>query len=884
MISSDLPSLGRVPGAVTLAQRWLTRLLVLAIGASCVIVIHESLDFITRAPLLSVDDSIPNVAVSLAEHGRYGFLASPTQGYFEVDRTRGFFNYGPLYFYVAALLTWVANPSLAMYRMLHPLGLIVAVLLFAWTFRRVSLVGVAILAVCLFDIYYDAQWPLARPDIMVSVCAALMLACVARAIERGDPWSWCAAGFFAASAVTTHQIAGAVIVATGIAWFWATLVLRAVEPDRFARQTMRMLAALVAGGLVAAAMYLVAIRFRVSDLLTLGAAGLAAYSRPFWQTVSTHFSYAWSSSSPAIFWFLAAGVAGAGVLSAAAPFFPTGMRRQILSRVMPAFVLATAYQMSLGLYGNNHTGYVILSQVATLWAVGAVVSIVVAWIHQQFAEAGRVAAVMATLAALLFVARADARWLRTTSLWEAVAASNVDIDDYVAQSVAPLPERAATWGSLYFGLTAGDRTDIVQFLQMFDVVSRDFAPPQRARLAPDFLLLSNYETDLDISRYLSGHESYLEQFFEVIGELHYRGIRLVYAPPYGVVRTYEQRAAAGASTDGVPPAVAVNDGTSRQWSTQLGEPVDARFTESAPMTANIEFYGMSSERRAVTTVSAPLPPGFYVLHVVLERAAPGRVGFLVTSPGPHVFWRGGWTQFAVPATPYLPGETRVHLLVDHLGGPLHIGRFENGIDRRIRVAEVWKTMMAGPVGKGTNWSDPSPSPAYGFHVTAVHPVNVLADNTGRAAPRSLPSWSTWMPSNPPAAETAGVGGGRLRISGTPAVGAYLLTSPRMKLAPDQRIVINIPTETKQGAVEVGLFGTDGQWVLPPVQMPRRIAYQAADAIEVSIVITNSQLKASKLDVVLGSATFQVASPSEFYVDRLMRCRPALGAKPSDCLK
>jgi hypothetical protein len=70
--------------------------LLLVIAAACVIILRKSFVFIDTAPFMNPDDSIPNVAVSLAEHGRYGFLSSPTQGLHDVDRTHAFFNYGPL--------------------------------------------------------------------------------------------------------------------------------------------------------------------------------------------------------------------------------------------------------------------------------------------------------------------------------------------------------------------------------------------------------------------------------------------------------------------------------------------------------------------------------------------------------------------------------------------------------------------------------------------------------------------------------------------------------------------------------------------------------------------------------------------------------------------
>src|SRR5579871_470947 len=150
-------------------------LLILAIAAGCLLVLQKSFHFVTKGPLLNVDDSIPNVGVTLAEHGRYGFLSSPTQGLYEVDRTHAFFNYGPLYFYLAAFITWLIGPSLTAYRMLHPFGLVAIVVACAFLFRRFSLVGPALAAVAIFQIYLQSHWPMARPDIMVSICAVLMM-------------------------------------------------------------------------------------------------------------------------------------------------------------------------------------------------------------------------------------------------------------------------------------------------------------------------------------------------------------------------------------------------------------------------------------------------------------------------------------------------------------------------------------------------------------------------------------------------------------------------------------------------------------------------------------------------------------------------------------
>src|SRR5579864_5254871 len=110
--------------------------------------------------------------------------------------------------------------------MLHPAGLVCIVLASVWVFRRISLLGTALLAVMIFDIYLTSQWPLARPDIMVSVCVAFMLIFAARAIHDSGWLNWFAMGFFAASSVTTHQIAAAMIPAAGVIWAWSVIAER----------------------------------------------------------------------------------------------------------------------------------------------------------------------------------------------------------------------------------------------------------------------------------------------------------------------------------------------------------------------------------------------------------------------------------------------------------------------------------------------------------------------------------------------------------------------------------------------------------------------------------------------------------------------------------
>src|SRR5258708_24155741 len=94
-------------------------------------------------------------------------------------------------------------------RMRHRRGLVVLTAGAVVAFRRASLAGAVIFVALLGDLYFRSHWPLARPDIMVSVCVMGMLVSAAWAIERGGRVPWFLTGFLACSAVTTHQIATA---------------------------------------------------------------------------------------------------------------------------------------------------------------------------------------------------------------------------------------------------------------------------------------------------------------------------------------------------------------------------------------------------------------------------------------------------------------------------------------------------------------------------------------------------------------------------------------------------------------------------------------------------------------------------------------------------
>jgi hypothetical protein len=833
-------------------------LLLLVILAAGVVVIQKSLHFVATTPPMNVDDSEGNVSVSLVEHGRYGFLASPTQGFFEVDRTHAFFNYGPLYFYVGAVLTWLFGPSVVLFRILHPLGLCVAVIACVLTFRKISLVGAAVFAVSIYTIYLASHWPLGRPDIVVSVCAACMFWFASKAISESRWMAWIGVGFFAASAATTHLIASALIPAAFLIWLLSLFCSPEERVDR-KRYLVLSFGGLAVGGLAGALVFLQAIDFRIGDLLGFGAGTAKVYAKPFSENLRTHFIYAWNLT-PFRFHALVAAFGAATMLTAGAFLLPRPERRQVLAFVMPPVVSAVFYQLSLGFYGNYHSGYVILSQVTALWAVSALVSVSIAFVRERLGPWAKSFDLLALATAILVGVVFTANAARFQSLWESYALGNVDIDEYARQVVAPLPERAATWGSLYFGLDAGDRTDLVQFLQMFSIVSSDFHVEERSRLAPDFLLLSNYETDTGAVQIIDKQQNYFENFSKIFPSDAYRLFRIVCAPPYGCTRDYQRASSTDASNADATPSVSVNDGTSRQWNQQLSAPLEARFSKAELVLADLQIYAMHPKRRATESLVTELPAGFYLLNVGIPDARPNQSGVILATPGRYFYWYGGYTAFSVPGAPYWNGETSVQIVVDHLGGPLYVSHFEN-------APASGKQAVSAPTDR------PKANQSAGMRVISVQRVMVLPDTTGRLQPVPLQPLAQWEKKDPNMSvepEDEGI----VRISGKAVSQAQLLQSPPIHLQDHQRFVLSMPTSPTVGAVEVGVLGSDGVWLAQPTTMPRRLVFETSAAKEAAVVILKSGLlkEEPRLDATISPGMMLPVLPHEQYVDRLMSHR------------
>jgi hypothetical protein len=532
----------------------------------------------------------------------------------------------------------------------------------------------------------------------------------------------------------------------------------------------------------------------------------------------------------------------------------------VLGRVLPPVAVAIVYQLTLGFYGSTHTGYAILSQVAVIWAIAAAVTVTLSQVRDGSMHVGPVIAATVTMVAVVFVLRADARWLAASTQWQVRSEGNVSIADYVNQVLSRFPERARIWGSLYFGLTAGDRTDLIQYKQGLELVEADFLPEAKAALAPDFLALGPYEIDVAAVLVVANLDFGLERFAHEFPGERYRPVRLVSAPPYGVTANYERVAAATSDLDDPMPEVSVNDGTGRRWSSALTAPIEVAFAPAESVSVDVSANGVHGQRASGSSLSAELPPGTYLIEVAIDRASRDRVGVVMATPGRRFYWRSGWADFSLPAAPYLPGATRAWVLADHLGGALYLSRFELG------EAQV----LPGPAVSG-------------MRVASVRRVATMVDTSGRIDAIAVPAWKDWTHYAKPASIVAAADGGA-QLSGVVPPNMPLFESPAIAVPQNRRVVLTLPTSPSSGTLKVSVTAVGGSALTPLTLMPRRVVFNTGNATAVTIMIVNSELD-EPLDVRLGPARLAPAAASLQYVDILMRCRsPYITLDKSDCAR
>lgn len=828
-----------------------SRVAVYVAFALCIaITAHLYFRIIGHAPYLAVDDALANISVVLSNLGRYGLLAYPLQGPGDAVRTHGFYNYGPFPFYIGAALDWLFGTSWVVQRSLHLLCVVALGLLSLVSFRRDSLAAGGLYMALAVWLLWSLQWPMFRPDPVVALFAGLGAAALTWAVASGRPAAWAAAGFCIATAVSTHQIAWALIPGAAVVWLAAEwLNHKDARSGLVAFRPGRSLAAAVIGALAGFLIYAVAIEFRFADLLKFYSHYLSTVEgrqRSGWETYLAHFEVAWSGLAPAWLLLLFSLCGAGGALLVLSPFLEAEVRRRVLSLLLPAFVLWVAYQAGLATFKNTHRGYVILWHMTTCWLIAATLAsalVVIRSRERQFARGAEVAGRVAVGFALVFAASSPA------SHYFAAARRNVGIDDYQYNVLSIIPQGAVVWGDGVFGLRSGTKYQLHETFEAAHYASL-WSPEARAQIAPQFLVMNNVLKELTYQFVTRGPSRGLPKddkarIFKDLLDLFpgedFKLANIVVAPPYGTSRVYGRRA--------TPPEqvlVAVYDVRTGEWKRGLGAPIPFRPQATDPVVFDLSLYKRSINP-ADRSVAVELPPGDYLISVRIHNPSPRDHGLIAATSVKQFTQSVVDLGYDMGQAVYRPTESLVQLVARHPGGALYVSQFDS-------------------------------NPAASFEMTEVRPIGSAAAYSNPLPP--LEQWRVLAPKG-----RRDKIGDELAVTGDASANGYQLLSPPVPVAQGSRVQAELAARASNGKVAVGVLDRNQERILAQSDTGE-LSFEVGPNEHIYFLVYND----NKTDLpepvrfTVSSGRLHLVS-SSLYIDLLTSCREwvdKVQAKPSHC--
>lgn len=776
--------------------------------ADAMVVVHDFYTYADRAVYAAVDDGEANIAYSLATLGRYGFPASPVlEG---MSRMHGQFNYGPWYFYLAAGLIWIFGYSLTLVRSIH-LWVIVscAAAAMVW-FRggrdRASAGAIVGLGVLFF--FVSTEWPMVRPDSLVTAFAVLLTIAAGLGFERRQPIYWFVAGFAAACGAFTHLIAASLVLSS-VALFGVYAVEGYYDaPDQTAAASLIVKDAIALGAGIAlgAAMFYASFGFGFATqwrFLT-GYRQLSATGEGYFATVIHHFKVAFGYYPAGLQQAVWATLAIAWLVTVAALRSRAANRRVVFARVLPPATIWTLYLISNGKYTNYHTGYAILHHVMFLWTAAAII-----WAVCEIVGTRRpaLAALIGTLAAV----PVSAQGLRqlTSHVDDPTRAlqaeHRVAFSDYADRVISAVPFNARAWGSVFFGIESPDRVQLIQHSDA-TALMQGISPADRTSLAPDYLIWSYPEVRDEALAALAGAPSRVAAMEQLLPEGHFHVVSLVDGKPYGVTRIYARSVRPG-DADSPAPAVAMYDDVHRQWLTRMGPALPIEFRAEAPLTLHIGDEAAPGAQKATATVVADAPPGRYWLKITI-RSGPGRAARLIAVT-PWTMTRQPTSEMHLrPAgdfSGYLQADRQVFALIAHPGGALFVSQFDSSSDARIEGVTI---------GRVVDVPEARPVPG-----------------------TPLPDFTSWIPM--PGVKMI-LASGRLRVEGDASSSSYQLYSPMIPAAPGELVEVDVPSTLDRGSVCVGVLNGAGRWLVVADEWREQIDFRGDASRGFRVAFANCQ--------------------------------------------
>ncbi len=851
--------------------RTLNWILLAAVVATAVVVARDFAHYADRYPYLAVDDALANVSYALGTEGRYGFFASPNQGFTGISRHQGFFSYGPWYFFLGGGLIWLFGYSLTMLRAIHLAGILAIAASGVWWFGRERvLVAGAMLALALLYSFDTSQWPMVRPDIAVAVFAVLFIVAAGRAIATGSATWWFLAGLGAGCAAWTHLIAWALVPAAVL-----TLGVGLAADWRGRRSAVWPAIALASSFAAATLMFYGSFGFRIADHL----ASVRAYGqflggrsgidpRTYFTVLGTHVTVAFGDLRPLARTLLASSIVAACVLLAVSWFGQAALRRRAVGLLLPPLAVVTGYLLSLGTYPNYHTGYALLSQVSAWWTSAAAFAVLLAWLVDRWPNAGTWLRHALTIAvAALAVQQLSARGEEHER--SKLAQGWVGIRDYTSQIQQVIPEGSTAWGSIPFGIENPGRIQLVQLVDGLIILERArlLAPVPVTAMAPDYLVWGypeNRDNTLQTLRSITtGYPVIFRSFEREFAEAPFRLLSMVTAPPYGTTRVFA-REGMPSGTSSELPMVAAYDPANATWDRRVDGPIASSFAAVEPPVSFAVGYNLGPRAQgAVPPASADrsmrgdLPPGRYLIRVRVSSSTGATRRLLAVSTEPSVneviTELGSRHDFA----PFAGHDHDVFLLHEHPGGPVFISQFDNGRGSGISGIDVYR-------------------------------IRPAANDGPRGAKLEMPPLREWVPAS--AGVQASVAApGALVVQGDNSPQGYQIRSPAVAASPGEHVTLRVALTVEQGAVCLGaLDGVEKKWLVSGVAPAQELAFDVDETAGFVLMIYNCQPPQANLApsrFTVSSARYGREDPG-LYIDRLMTLlakRPQLRTAPANLL-
>ena len=813
-------------------------------------VVHDFYAHVDRAVYAAVDDGEANIAYSVATQGAYSFPASPVLS--GMSRMHGQFNYGPWYFYLAGAIVWLFGYSLTAVRSIHLWVVVSCVTAAVFWFRGRGRAAAAGLFGFGFLFMFDTiEWPMARPDSLVTLFAVAMTIAAGYGIERRRPFAWCVVGLAAACGAFTHLIAVSLVFSSvALCAVFAFDEWHGAQDRAVAWQRIRVSALALAVGLaLGAAMFYASFGFdlAVQWRFLTSYREITATGETYTVALMRHFRTAFGYVPVAVQRLVWLTLALAWITTLAALIGSRSRRRLIFAYVMPPTVIWTLYFLSNGTYTNYHQGYAILHHAMFFWTAAALVAVACELAGDWSAS---IAVAISTLAIALVLGQGvrQLRWQTTASVRAAQAEHHVPFSEYADRVIGAMPRRSLAWGSVFFGIESPDRVQLVQQDDAMTLWQR-LDSVQRAAFVPEFLVWGYPEVRDDAASALAGGDTRIGAMSALMLGSRFRLASLVDGSPYGVTRVYARVRSTGDDAQTLP-SVAMYDDVHRAWLDRVGPVLPVAFHAVAPVTLRIGYEVEPRPAVASATFAAQVPPGQYLVTVrVKPGAGTGRRLIAVTSstmlrqtinelgPRPKGDFAG-----------YLAGDRDVVALSSHPVGMLYVSQFDANSGAAIESVTV------SPV------------------LDLLNP----GEHDSRAQP--LPRYTRWIPM--PGIQMM-LKDDQLRVEGDSSTGGYQLYSSLVPATPGERVEADVPNTVVRGQVCAGVLNARGQFLLLANEWREQFDFVADSTGGFRIVFANCQTSGnsqqSRVELLPGSFTIGTAPSYADHFARVALDRTPLGA-------